>query len=239
MQHPYESTLYVVRQKADVLARTENLQEKFPEWSHGYAKSKAEWDYFYSKWKVRFVASLPYAVIGALGALSLLGDSIIYEPILALILSEWTDLILWFVNLVSFGFFEWIGFEFPRPLANYLSIGIGVTGIHFRFMNDLSIISKMSATDSTISHMGYSNGCVSLFLTFLHMPVYAPIWPLFPVAQIGQIYWGLFSGSIAKRWSLTRRALLEVQLKRLLMYSEPLLVAIFIYISSELLSKFL
>ena len=98
MQHPYESTLYIVRQKADVLARTESLQEKFPEWSHDYAKSKAEWDYFYSKWKVRFLASLPYAVIGSLGTLSLLGNFIIYEPTLALILSEWTDLILWFVR---------------------------------------------------------------------------------------------------------------------------------------------
>lgn len=227
-EHP---TLQFVQIKAQVLKRKERLRHHHPDWTDKQIDTIGDYDFFFSQWKVRFRQNIPFSILASLGTLTLFKNVIWFEPTLAWYLSQWSDVAVNLFKIATLGVFEWLGIHIPAWLVQYLTIGIGMTGIACRVINDFQII-KASAFDDPFQHQQLTSGCTGCFMQVVMVPFTAPFWPLFILVPLVTIR----SSSLRREWEVTRSQMVKIQLKRAIMYTEPFLISSLIWLAFALFS---
>ena len=213
--HP---SLPIVKAKVWVSARKEALTKRHPEWSESQVTTV-------SQWKTRFLKNVPYALLASLGTLSLLKHVIWFEATLATLLSNWSEFAVQLFKIATLGLLEWMGVEVPQWLVNYLTVGVGMTGIWAKTTSDVQVIKKSSALGDPMDHMVLSSGCFGCGLWMLYTPFLSPLWPALLVIPLTTI----FSASLARDWGVSQSQLASIQIKRSLSFMEPFIVAFIVW----------
>lgn len=221
--HP---TLAIIKVKAELDRSKKHLRNQHPDWTEKQTSTIAEWDLYFARWRNRFRENIPYSILASLGALSFLKDSQWYEPTLATFLSQWSDLTVYIFRALTLGIFEWAGVHVPTVAIDYLTVGVGMAGITINTISDIQMIKKCSVFDEEMSHFYLTSGCFGFFLWLVFAPIMAPFWPMFFVIPIAS----MFSKSLASKWGIQRSQLAKIQLKRVLMHSEPFVVSLLAWI---------
>ncbi|MEL7396240.1 MAG: hypothetical protein AAFN44_07710 [Pseudomonadota bacterium] len=221
LPHP---SVHIIDAKYWIYKKKNELRAQHPDWPEKGIETVAEWEYFFSKWRSRFLKSIPYALVASIGVLTLFRDVIWFEPVLAMILSKWSSLAVDIFELVTFGFFKWIGLDIPGYIIDYLTVGIGLTGIWSKMVNDLQKI-RVSMSEDDIDHLMYSSGLFGCFMWILYVPLISPVWPLLILVPI------LSMGSLAlpKKWGVPRSKFVNIQIRRAVMFMNPFIVAVIVW----------
>lgn len=232
MLRPTHPTLPIIHAKLEVMRRKEQLRDRNPGWTEKQTSAIAEWDYYFSRWGARFAQSIPFQLLASLGVLTLFMNAIWFEPTLAGLLSQWSDLCIYLLKLVTLGLLEWMEITVPAWAVSYLTTGIGMTGIMAKQANDLAMIKNVSALDDPMDHISFSTGCFGCGLWVLYAPLTAWLWPAFLLAPMVS----MSSRSLARDWGVTRAQLAVIQLKRAGTYAGPFVIALAVWFASASLA---
>jgi len=221
-EHPSVS---IVNLKLKVEKNKRRIKNRHPEWTELGVMRVATWEHYFSQWATRFLRSIPYTLLTSIGALTLFKDLVWFEPLLATILTKWSDIAQYIFKFVTLGIFAWLEIAVPDWLISYLTIGVGMVGIMAKMLVDIQIIEKASICDDAMGHLSLTSGFAAFGSWVIFCPFLAPFWPVFILVPI----FTMFSLSLAEKWEIPKNQVAAIQLKRSFMYTEPFVIASLIW----------